>query len=79
MANELTERIDIEKLDKATIDRLSNDVARGLAEIAREQPKGQFHLKLGHVKIAFRNSTHTEVIIGEPEPDDPQTPPPGGG
>lgn len=70
MAEENTRRIDIAKLDKAGIDRISSDIARALTTIARDNaddPAARFHLKVGHINVAFRNSTHSDWIIGHPD------------
>lgn len=67
-----SERINIEKLDAKSIEKLASDLTRMLTEAAQRDPNTQAkgHFKLGHIKIGFSKSGHFEVIIGgSPEPD----------
>jgi hypothetical protein len=57
-------RIDIRKLDKATIDSISSDIARKLTAIAQGDADQAFHVKVGHISAGFSKSGHTNVMIG---------------
>jgi hypothetical protein len=72
----IDKRIDIRKFDQQTIDRISSEIVRALTEVAREGPdtEGKFHIKIPHVRIGFSRSGHAEIIIGNPEPDEPEDP-----
>ncbi len=71
----IDKRIDIEKFDKETIDRVSTELVRALTEVGEANPdaKGKFHLKIGHIKIGFSKSGHGKIIIGGGPDDEPET------
>lgn len=75
--NALSKRIDIRNLDKTAIKDITNDVAKMLTEISQMDlgdPNAKFHLKLGHIKIQYIKSHHSEIIIGKPDDTDGDTP-----
>jgi hypothetical protein len=76
MAEAIDRRIDIEKFDRQTIDRVSSEIVRALSEVAEDAPdaQGKFHVKIGHIRLGFSRSGHAEIIIGNPEPDEPDEP-----
>lgn len=66
-----SERVNIDKLDSKTIERLSSELTRMLSEAAKEDPdtSARFHLKIPHIRAGFSRTGHFEVIVGNPEPD----------
>jgi hypothetical protein len=80
MAGPIDRRIDIERFDRQTIDRVSSEIVRALTEVAEEDPdvQGAFHIKIGHIRVGFSRSGHVEIIVGNPEPDEPDQPDGGG-
>lgn len=71
MADYQNKRIDIAKLDKRAIEKVSSDIVRALSEVAADNPeaKGKFYLKVRLPPVTF--SRHIEVIVGNPEPEAP--------
>ena len=63
-------RIDIERFDRANIDRVSSEIMRALTKVSEEDPatQGELHVKIGHIRIGFSKSSHVDIIIGNPSP-----------
>jgi hypothetical protein len=66
-----SERVDVQKLDNQGIEAISSAVARTLtkAAAAGAEAQGKFHIRIGFGKSS--GPKHTEIIIGNPEPDEP--------
>lgn len=76
----IDKRIDVKKLDKGSIDRISSEIVRALTQVGEADPDAQakFHVKIGHIKGGFSRSGHMKIIIGG-DPDEPETPDTPGG
>lgn len=76
----IDKRIDVTKLDKGNIDRISSEIVRALTQVGEADPTAaaKLHIKIGHIKGGFSREGHFKVIIGG-EPDEPETPAPSGG
>ncbi|HET9067249.1 MAG TPA: hypothetical protein VFN28_01300 [Amaricoccus sp.] len=67
-------RIDVRKLDAATVDRISSEIVRSLAASGGAEPQaaGRLHLRFGHIRSApHSRNGFSKVVIDMTIDDEP--------